>query len=67
MPVVKPKDVTGNEFVIKDKAFTDDGILFNSDFLNNLPVKDAIEKIIKVIGERKLGEKKKSDSRMLFS
>ena len=58
LPVVKPKDVTGNEFVIKDKAFTDDGILFNSDFLNNLPVKDAIEKIIKVIGERKLGEKK---------
>ena len=58
LPVVKPKDLNGNEFVIKDKAFTDDGILFNSDFLNNLPVKDAIEKIIKVIGEKKLGEKK---------
>ena len=46
------------KFVIKNEAFTGDGILFNSDFLNNLTVNNAIEKIIKVITKKKLGKKK---------
>jgi len=36
LPVVKPKHITPTKFLIKDKAFLEDGILFNSDFLNNL-------------------------------
>jgi len=58
LPVVKPKNVDPDKFVITDKAFTENGILFNSDFLNELPVPQAIEKIIQVISEKKLGEKK---------
>ena len=58
LPVVKPKNMDSNKFVIKNKAFTDDGILFNSDFLNDLTVTEAIEKIIKVVAQNKLGEKK---------
>ena len=58
LPVVKPKDVDVNKFVIKKEAFTEDGILFNSDFLNNLTVNQAIQKIIKVITKKKLGKKK---------
>ena len=46
-------------FIIKNEAFvTEDGILFNSDFLNNLTVNQAIQKIIEVITKKKLGKKK---------
>ena len=58
LPVVKPKNINTTKFLIKDKAFIEDGILFNSDFLNNLTVKEAIEKIIKIISKKKLGKKK---------
>jgi leucyl-tRNA synthetase len=58
IPVVKPENEDAKNFSITDKAYTDDGILFNSGFLNNLKVSDAIEKAIKVISEKKLGEKK---------
>ena len=58
VPVVRPKNVKDDEFVIKDKAFTEDGILFNSDFLNDLTVSKAIEKMSDVLLKKKLGEKK---------
>jgi len=58
LPVVKPKNMNATKFVIKNEAFTGDGILFNSDFLNNLTVNKAIEKIINVITKKKLGKKK---------
>ena len=44
LPVVKPNNVNTAEFVIKKEAFTGDGILFNSEFLNNLTVNQAIGK-----------------------
>ena len=58
LPVVRPKHVDFNKFTITSDAFIEDGILFNSDFLNNLTVSKAIEKIIKVIVKKKLGKKK---------
>ena len=58
LPVVKPKNVDATKFVIKNEAFIKDGILFNSSFLNNLTVDNAIKKIIKVITKKKLGKKK---------
>ena len=58
LPVVKPKDTDTKKFVIKKTAFTEDGILFNSDFLNNLTVNQAIEKVIEIITNKKIGEKK---------
>jgi len=58
LPVVKPKNVKAEQFVIKNEAYTEDGILFNSEFLNNLNVNQAIEKIIKIITKKKLGKKK---------
>ena len=65
IPVVKPKNYdeiklsagdTG--FDTEREAYTEDGILFNSDFLNGLPVSKAIEKAIEVITKKKIGEKK---------
>jgi len=58
LPVVKPKDLKSNKFVIEKEAFTEDGILINSNFLNGLSVNKAIEKIIKAIAKKKLGKKK---------
>ncbi len=58
LPVVKPKNIETDKFFIKDQAFIDDGILFNSNFLNDLTVNQAIDKIIKVITKKKLGKKK---------
>ena len=40
------------------EPYTGDGHLINSDFLNGLDVKNAKEKIIEIIQERKIGEKK---------
>ena len=58
LPVVKPKNIDENKFIIKKEAFTEDGILFNSDFLNGLSVNHAIDKIINVITDKKIGNKK---------
>jgi len=58
LPVVKPAEVNANNFEIKDKAYTEDGILFNSDFLNNLSVAEAIQKAIEIITKKNFGEKK---------
>jgi len=58
LPVVKPKNIDASKFFIKNEAFIDDGVLFNSGFLNNLTVNQAIEKIIKIITKKKLGKKK---------
>ena len=40
-----------------DKAYTDDGILINSSFLNNLSVKEAIDLSIKKLEENGHGKK----------
>lgn len=60
LPVVKPinSKIKDKDIVIKNKAFTEDGVLFNSDFLNDLSVADAIKKIIKVICKKKIGKEK---------
>ena len=58
LPVVRPSEIDPIEFKINSEAYTEDGILFNSDFLNNLSVDKAIEKAIQVITEKKLGSKK---------
>ena len=55
IPVIKPKNFKG-EIKIRDEAFIEDGELIKSDFLNGLNVKDAIEKSIKKIEERKIGK-----------
>ena len=56
-PVVKPnKDEI---FTIKDKAYTEDGYLFNSKFLDGLKVpSESIPKTIEYIENNKLGQKK---------
>ncbi len=56
--VVKPKEMK-DEFKVKDEAYTNDGVLINSSFLNGLKTPgEAISKAIDVVEEKKSGKKK---------
>tara|TARA_Y100001970_G_scaffold284123_1_gene400826 strand:+ start:6869 stop:9382 length:2514 start_codon:yes stop_codon:yes gene_type:complete len=58
IPVVKPNEIKEN--LKLKKAFTGDGIIINSEFLNNLSIAQAKEKIIKEIEKKQIGNKKVS-------
>ena len=58
IPVVKPYDQK-DDLRITNKAYTDSGVIFNSQFLNGLKVpEESVLKTIKILEERKLGKKK---------
>ena len=55
--VVKPLD-EGDTFKVTKEAFSDSGIIINSDFLNGLQAPgDSVLKTIEILEERKLGKK----------
>ena len=58
IPVVQPYDLKENDFKIVNEAFTDDGTIINSEFLNGLDVSNAKNKIIIEIENKKIGRKK---------
>ncbi len=58
IPVVKPKDYDGNNFNVGKVAFTEDGLIINSNFLNGLDIETAKKKIIDEIVKKKIGKKK---------
>ena len=58
VPVVCPKDQDETTFLIKEEAYTGDGKIINSDFLNGMTIEDAKEKVISLLSEKKHGEKK---------
>ena len=56
--VVKPKNEK-DDFQVTNKAYTDPGVIFNSKFLDNLnSPEESISEAIKIIEEKKIGEKK---------
>jgi leucyl-tRNA synthetase len=58
LPVVKPSKEEG-DFNISTVAYTDSGIIFNSQFLDGLKApEESIKETIKIIEEKKLGKKK---------
>ncbi len=52
--VIKPKDT---EVDISERAYTDDGVLFNSSEFNGISSKKSQDKIIKMFEEKKIGAK----------
>jgi len=56
-PVVCPPDADAATFSVGDEAFTGDGAIINSEFLNGLSVPDAKSAIIKRFEEQGIGEK----------
>ena len=57
IPVVKPKN-TKEKPIIKNIALVEEGTMINSEFLNDLDVAHAKEKVISVLVEKKIGNKK---------
>ena len=56
--VVKPVSLKEEEFIVEKIAFTENGKVINSDFLNGLTTEKAKNKIIDVLEEKKIGCKK---------
>lgn len=54
--VVAPKGDAN--FAVENEAFTDDGLLINSDFLNGLGTEEAKDKAISVLEEKGIGTRK---------
>jgi len=55
IPVVKPENI---DDTTTDSAYIGDGTIINSDFLNNLTVAKAKEKIVSKIESKKIGKKR---------
>jgi len=56
IPVVSPNK--SKSMTINNEAYVDDGYIINSDFLNDLNVKNAKKNIIQIIKEKKIGNSK---------
>jgi leucyl-tRNA synthetase len=56
--VVRPES-NNDDFIVKKEAFTDSGIIFNSQFLNNLRApNESIPETIKILEEKRIGKKR---------
>ena len=55
LPVVAPKGADTTTFTVDDEAFTDDGLLINSGFLDGLSVPDAKSKVIDHLEDMGIG------------
>ncbi|MGB1036042.1 MAG: leucine--tRNA ligase, partial [Candidatus Puniceispirillales bacterium] len=58
IPVVLPKDADPDTFTITDEAYTGDGVIYQSDFLNGMDVPTAIDAAIAKLEERDKGAAK---------
>ena len=54
-PVILPIEADEKTYKITDEAYTGDGKIFNSDFLDNLTVEEGKKKIISEIEKKKIG------------
>ena len=58
IPVVKPKNLDEKNFSINNKAFTEDGVMINSEFLNGKNIEEAKKEINNYFELKKIGTKK---------
>ena len=58
IPVVKPANVSQKNFKITTEAFTGEGNMINSTYLNGLNINEAKDKIIENIEKKKIGKRK---------
>ena len=58
LPVVRPENES-EKFQINKEAYTGEGIIFNSDFLNDLKApNESISETLKILEDKKIGKKK---------
>ncbi len=58
IPVIKPERLDKEDFKITKEAFTEDGIVINSDFLDGLSIEEAKASVILELEKRNIGKKK---------
>ena len=57
-PVVCPLDQDAATFLVKEEAYTGHGKIINSDFLDGMNIEDAKEKVVSMLSEKQMGQKK---------
>jgi leucyl-tRNA synthetase len=65
-PVVLPPDADAKSFAIGNEAYTGDGILFNSGFLDRLSIVDAKEAMARRLAAKTVHEKPQGERRIEF-
>ena len=58
IPVIRPKNLIDDKFLITNNAYIGDGEIINSEFLNGLSIAEAQKKIIGILSEKGIGSKK---------
>jgi len=65
-PVVMPDDADPDKFTITDEAYSGDGLMINSDFLNTMTPKSAFEEIASRLGKIQLGGKPQGEKQVNY-
>ncbi|MEP9399757.1 leucine--tRNA ligase [Mesorhizobium sp. KR2-14] len=55
IPVVMPEGADAATFQVTEEAYTDDGVMINSRFLDGMKPKQAFEEVAKRLGEKSIG------------
>ncbi|RKE79879.1 leucine--tRNA ligase [Rhizobium sp. AG855] len=66
VPVVMPKDDDAATFAIGDTAFTDDGVMINSRFLDGLSTTEAFEEVANRLSNQTLGNAPQGERKVNF-
>ncbi len=66
VPVVMPKDGDAAKFEIGDTAFTDDGVMINSRFLDGLSTTEAFEEVAKRLSSQQLNGAPQGERKVNF-
>lgn len=66
VPVVMPADADAATFQIIDEAYTDDGVMINSRFLDKMAPKDAFEEVAKRLEQVSIGDRPMAERKVQF-
>ncbi|MFC5387288.1 leucine--tRNA ligase [Aquamicrobium segne] len=65
-PVVKPETVDGASFQIRQEAYTDDGVMINSRFLDGMSPEDAFEEVARRLEDTQLDDRPQARRKVQF-
>lgn len=66
VPVVMPADGDAATFTVGDEAYTDDGVMINSRFLNGMSTTDAFEAVVSKLEAQELFGKPQAERKVNF-
>ncbi|MQB11321.1 leucine--tRNA ligase [Agrobacterium sp. ICMP 6402] len=64
--VVAPEGPDAASFTVEDTAFTDDGVMINSGFLNGMKTADAFEAVVQKVSAEMLGNAPQAERKVNF-